>query len=101
MFLEAHNYDSDNIYNADETGLYYKELPNKTLALHDERQAFGRKQAKQRVTVLVFENATGTQKIPLLVLELQKFHIVLKPIVKIYLRIMMLKKKLDGFFDFS
>ena len=68
MFLEAEGYDRDNIYNADETGLQYRELPNRTLAASDERQVFGRKQKKERITVLVCANATGTHKIPLLLI---------------------------------
>lgn len=72
MFMQTVHLHLDNIYNADETGLYYKELPTKTFALSDERQVFGRKPVKQRVTVLVCANATGTHKIPLLVIGTAK-----------------------------
>ena len=44
-------YNVDQIFNCDETGLYYRCLPDKTLASAFEKRADGRKKAKDRVTV--------------------------------------------------
>lgn len=62
------NYRLETVYNADETGLYWKMLPNYTLVMPTERQAAGRKVPTDRVTVMVCANASGTHKIPLLVI---------------------------------
>ncbi|KAJ8945129.1 hypothetical protein NQ318_001594 [Aromia moschata] len=55
-----------NIYNADEFGLQYKSLPKKTLVLPNEKEVPGHKPVKERITVMVCANASGTYKIPLL-----------------------------------
>ena len=56
------------IYNADESGLYYRCLPDKTLASGDEKEAPGMKKQKDRVTLMFCANADGTHKIPLLII---------------------------------
>lgn len=59
---------ADALYNADETGLFYKMLPSKTLAAKNEKQARGYKQQKQRVTLMACCNANGSHKLPLMVI---------------------------------
>lgn len=66
--IEEENYDLDNIYNADETGLNVKMLPKKTLATRKEKKAPGHKECKDRVTIMNCANASGTHKIPLLLI---------------------------------
>ena len=56
------------VYNCDETGLYWKALPDKTLASHNESRAPGYKVSKERITLLVCSNATGEHKLPLTVI---------------------------------
>lgn len=56
------------IYNSDETGLFYKIRPKKTMVLPSEKRAPGRKIDKQRVTAQVCCNATGDNKIRLMVI---------------------------------
>ena len=61
-------YHPDNIYNMDETGLMYKCLPNRSYVKKDElRSAQGTKimKLKDRVTVYVCSNASGTDFFPL------------------------------------
>ena len=58
-------YDSKDIFNADVTGLYWCLLPDKTLSLSGE-VCIGGKKSKERVTVLVCANVTGTEKLSLL-----------------------------------
>ncbi|XP_043461946.1 tigger transposable element-derived protein 2-like [Leptopilina heterotoma] len=58
----------DNIYNADETGMFWRSLPSKTLAFNTETEVSGRKEHKERVTALFCSNASGNHQIPLLVI---------------------------------
>jgi hypothetical protein len=53
------------VYNCDETGLYWKALPSKTLASHNEKTAPGYKVSKERVTILACANCTGDHKLRL------------------------------------
>ena len=52
----------DDVYNADETGLFFRLGPNKTLASKGDK-AKGTKKDKERITVLLCCNATGTKKL--------------------------------------
>jgi hypothetical protein len=55
----------EDIYNADETGLYYQCFyPRQSLVLHDQK-AVGEKQSKARVTILFCVSATGQKLKPL------------------------------------
>ena len=55
-------YAAEDIYNMDETGLFWKATPDRSLAT--ERIA-GRKKDKARITIVTACNATGTDKLPL------------------------------------
>ncbi len=61
-------YSLDQIFNADETGLNYKMLPDTTLALPTERSALGTKKAKERVTIMTCSNASGSFRLPLMLI---------------------------------
>lgn len=54
-------YAERDIYNADEAGVFYNLLPNRTLALSHERCS-GRKASKERFTVLFCANMDGSDK---------------------------------------
>lgn len=61
-------YDLDNVFNMDETGLFFKLLPNRSyVKVEKARAARGSKfmKAKDRVTLYVATNATGTDLVPL------------------------------------
>lgn len=60
-------YSPTNIYNADETGLFYKCLPDRTLTLKNET-CKGGKHSKERITVLLATDMTGQNKLPPLVI---------------------------------
>ncbi|MEW8693664.1 MAG: hypothetical protein AB2535_21740 [Candidatus Thiodiazotropha endolucinida] len=63
-------YDPNNIYNMDETGLFYRLLPNSTLATGP---VSGTKKQKDRITVALCSNATGTDKlVPLVIGKFQR-----------------------------
>ena len=60
-------YDANDIYNVDETGLFYKLLPDKTYTLKNE-DCHGGKLSKERATILLGANSTGTDKLKPLVI---------------------------------
>ena len=55
------------IYNAVETALFYKLMPNKTLELKGNK-CFGGKSSKERITALLCTNSTGTDKLKPLII---------------------------------
>jgi len=59
-------YSTEQIFNCDETGLQYRQLPRKTLGSLFEKGAEGRKKCKDRITICACANITGTIKLPLL-----------------------------------
>lgn len=66
--IERLNLTNEQLYNADETGLFWRLLPEKTLVKGDEKTAPGRKAEKARLTFLACTNATGEHKIRPLVI---------------------------------
>ncbi|XP_028966368.1 jerky protein homolog-like [Galendromus occidentalis] len=60
--LNIGTFDPEFIYNGDETGLYYRALPSRSLAARNERSAPGRKASKDRVTVMTCANATAVEE---------------------------------------
>ncbi|GBM02529.1 Jerky [Araneus ventricosus] len=71
-FIKKNNINLDQIYNADETGVYFRCLPTSTLTGPNEISAHGFKKNKERLTVLTCANATGSHKIKLLVIGKSK-----------------------------
>ncbi|CAM4402597.1 unnamed protein product [Caretta caretta] len=57
--IEEKGYLPEQVFNTDETGLFWKKMPNRTYTSKSERQAPGFKAAKDRVTVLFCGNAAG------------------------------------------
>uniref|UniRef100_A0A8C4TJD3 Jerky protein homolog-like n=1 Tax=Erpetoichthys calabaricus TaxID=27687 RepID=A0A8C4TJD3_ERPCA len=70
--VEAHDHSPDQLYNADETGLYWKALPSKTLVSKEEKSAPGHKSSKERITVLACTNASGSHKLKLICIAKSK-----------------------------
>lgn len=68
-------YAAEDIYNTDETGLFYKLQPSKSLVYKDE-DGRGGKCSKARITVLLTANMTGSHKLqPLVINNCWKPHI--------------------------
>ena len=61
--MEEKGLTAEQIYNADETGLLWKCLPDRTLVSCREKSAPGFKKSKDCLTVLGCTNATGTHKL--------------------------------------
>lgn len=60
-------YTPDNIFNADETGIFYKMTPDKTLKFKGEK-CVGGKLSKERITAFVAANMSGTEKRKIMVI---------------------------------
>ncbi|KAM3936770.1 tigger transposable element-derived protein 4-like [Leptodactylus fuscus] len=60
-------YDLKDVFNTDETGVFFNLMPNRTIAVKGEK-CHGGKMSKERITVLVTTNADGSEKIPILVI---------------------------------
>ncbi|GBL81347.1 Tigger transposable element-derived protein 6 [Araneus ventricosus] len=65
------DYKPENIFNADETALFFQCLPQKALTLKKEK-CFGGKQSNARLTVMLGANMTGHQKLKPLVIGRSK-----------------------------
>ena len=63
---------SRNIFNCDETGLYWRLLPNKTLADGTKKQAKNCKTSKDGLTLMATANATGDFRLPLVFIHKSK-----------------------------
>ncbi|XP_026471616.1 tigger transposable element-derived protein 4-like [Ctenocephalides felis] len=60
-------FSDDDIFNADETGLFYKLMPERTLKFKGENCSGG-KLSKDRITLMVAANMSGTEKKKLLII---------------------------------
>ncbi|GFW16227.1 tigger transposable element-derived protein 1 [Trichonephila clavipes] len=66
--IEDGDYSADQVFNADETGLNWKKMPNRTYITKDEKTASGHKASKDQVTLLLCSNASGDRMLkPLLI----------------------------------
>ncbi|XP_053956859.1 jerky protein homolog-like [Anastrepha ludens] len=61
-YIKNEQLTTEQIYNADETGLFWKCLPQNSLASGDEYSIEGYKESKERITALLCANAAGTHK---------------------------------------
>ena len=56
------SFSPEDIFNCDETALFYNLLPNRTLAFKGEK-CHGRDVSKERLTVMLCSNMAGTEKL--------------------------------------
>ncbi|XP_033210483.1 tigger transposable element-derived protein 2-like isoform X2 [Belonocnema kinseyi] len=67
--IESENLKLENIYNADESGIFWRVLMACTFALQlEEEENSKREQCKDRVTALFCANSSGSHRIPLLMI---------------------------------
>ncbi|UYV76170.1 hypothetical protein LAZ67_13002933 [Cordylochernes scorpioides] len=82
--IKAQGYISQQVFNCDETGLFWKKMPNRTYITAEEKMIPGHKPMKDRLTLALCANASGDCKIkPLLVYHSEnprafKSHKILK-----------------------
>ncbi|XP_053968607.1 jerky protein homolog-like [Anastrepha ludens] len=67
-YIKNEQLTTEQIYNADETGLFWKCLPQNSLASGDEYSIEGYKESKERITALLCANAAGTHKCKLMII---------------------------------
>lgn len=60
--VTAKGYSPQQVFNVDETGLFWKRMPSRTFISREEKSAPGFKAAKDRLTVLLCGNAEGDFK---------------------------------------
>ncbi|GFX73545.1 tigger transposable element-derived protein 1 [Trichonephila clavipes] len=66
--MEDGDYSADQVFNADETGLYWKKMANRTYIAKNEKTASGLKASKNRFTLLLCSNVSGDRMLkPLLI----------------------------------
>uniref|UniRef100_UPI00358EFACF tigger transposable element-derived protein 1-like n=1 Tax=Myxine glutinosa TaxID=7769 RepID=UPI00358EFACF len=67
-FVNTEGYVAQQVFNCDETGLFWKKMPRRTYITKEEKSVPGHKPMKDRLTLLLCANASGDCKIkPLLV----------------------------------
>lgn len=66
-FIEQENLQPEQIYNADETGLFWKCLPSRTAVVKGKCTVPGHNSGEERITVMCCTNATGLHKLKLCV----------------------------------
>ena len=67
-FIKAERYLPQQVFNMDETGLFWKKMPQRTYITREEKSMPGHKPMKDRLTLLLCGNASGDCKIkPLLI----------------------------------
>lgn len=57
--IDVEGYVADQVFNADETGIFWKKMPARTYLSKNEKTAKGFKAAKDRVSLLLCSNASG------------------------------------------
>ncbi|KAG7165630.1 Tigger transposable element-derived protein 1-like 91 [Homarus americanus] len=67
--MEEGQYTNDQVFNMDESGLFWKKLPSKTFVVKSASKCWGRKLQKERITVFFTTNASGTCKLKLSVIH--------------------------------
>ncbi|KAK3890790.1 hypothetical protein Pcinc_005288 [Petrolisthes cinctipes] len=73
--MEEGGYTPDQVFNCDETGVYWKKSPKATYAHKNLRQAAGTKMTKDRFSVLLCCNASGDFKMkPVIIYKYAKPH---------------------------
>ena len=73
-FIAENELSREHIFNADETGLLWRSLPSRSLCHGGETEAKNFKKAKDRVSLMACANATGTCKLPLVLIHTANSH---------------------------
>ena len=68
QMVRNENLSLEQIYNADETALYWRCMPKKTIVTEDEVNPTGLKESKDRLTLIGCSNAARTHKLKLRVI---------------------------------
>lgn len=66
--IEEMGVTEEQLYNADETALYYRKLPENTYVSSNEKSAAGHKKSMERLTAMLCANAASTHKVKPLII---------------------------------
>ncbi|XP_033299463.1 jerky protein homolog-like [Bombus bifarius] len=66
--LLCEGYSLDNIYNADNTGILWRVLPEKTSIFDRQRTPTSKRRMKEKVTAFLCTNVTGSHMLPILII---------------------------------
>lgn len=91
-------YEAKDVCNADETGLFYRCLPNKTLLLKGQ-SCSGGKISKEQITILVGCKSEGSEKLPLFVIERSLKPRCFKSVRTLPVELCNQPKSMDGSYD--
>ncbi|XP_064081201.1 tigger transposable element-derived protein 1-like [Macrobrachium nipponense] len=80
--IKDDGYTADQVFNVDETGLFWKRMPNRTYLSKEEKSAPGHKAGNERLTLLFGANASGDLKLKPLLLYLAENPRAFKGIFK-------------------
>ncbi|XP_059558184.1 tigger transposable element-derived protein 1-like isoform X1 [Myotis daubentonii] len=76
-FIEAEGFVPQQVFNCDETGLFWKKMPKRTYITQEEKSLPGHKPVKDRLTLLLCGNASGDFKLkPLLVYHSENVRVL-------------------------
>lgn len=70
--IAENSYTPDQVFNADESGLFWKKMPERTYLAKSHKSASGHKLAKSRITILFASNASGDHIMKPLVINKSK-----------------------------
>lgn len=82
QIIEDGGYTPHQVFNVDETGLYWKRMPAKTVLSREEKSAPGHKPSKDRVTLILGGNAQGDMKLKPMLIHTAENPRALKGFVK-------------------
>lgn len=83
--IEEGRYSTKQVFNVDETGLYWKRMPTRTYMAKEEKTAPGFKPANDRLTLLLVGNTEGDYKLKTPVIYLSETPRALKGYAKEHL----------------
>lgn len=69
QLLEDNEISDNNLYNMDEINLFWKMLPKETLMSENERRVLEEKIKKDKITLALCANASGSHKLPLFLIN--------------------------------
>lgn len=80
--IKEGNYTEDQVFNVDETGLFWRKMPDRSYIAKQEKSLPGYKSAKERVSLLLGGNISGDYKLKPLILHRSQNPRALKNIPK-------------------
>ncbi|KAK0169767.1 hypothetical protein PV328_010408 [Microctonus aethiopoides] len=82
-YVREENLCEHQVFNCDETGLNFRNMPKKTFIPEQETSTSGFKEMKERITIMASSNASGGLKIPLVVIGRSTEPVCMKNITQL------------------